>query len=122
MHELSIAAAIERAARSARPGGGGALLRVRVVVGELASLEPELLRNAWRGLVDGGPDHGAELAIEWQPARQTCAACGCVEQPQPGSWLRLCPFCAGPLAVAGGDALDLVSLEYASATRAEGPR
>ena len=118
MHELSVAEAIERAALAARPAGAGRLVRARVVVGELASLEPELLLGAWRTLAAAGAgpratlEPGATLEIDWRPARQTCAACGEVEERRPGSWLRTCPFCRGPLAVEGGAELDLVELEF----------
>jgi Zn finger protein HypA/HybF involved in hydrogenase expression len=118
VHELSVAEAIERAALAARPAGAGRLVRARVVVGELASLEPELLLAAWRTLAAAGAEPGATLEIEWRPARQTCAACGEVEERRPGTWLRTCPFCRGPLALEGGGELDLVQLEFEAAGEA----
>ena len=81
-------------------------------MGELSAVEPELLRFAWEAVVSGGPDEGSRLAIEWHPARQCCPDCGDVVERQPGSWLRLCPDCEGPLRLEGGRDLDILSLAF----------
>jgi Zn finger protein HypA/HybF involved in hydrogenase expression len=74
--------------------GGGRLKRVRLAVGELSAVEPELLEYAWEAVVADGPDEGVELAIEWCPANQWCSVCGM------------------PLAVSGGDELDILDLSF----------
>lgn len=120
MHELSIATAIHRSCREelARRGEGR-LIAVRVAIGELSAVEPELLSFAWEAVTAGGPDAGARLEVEWHAVRQCCPECGDVAERQPGSWLRLCPRCSEPLRLEGGRELDLVSLDYETPDRVE---
>ena len=94
--------------------GGGRLQRVRLAVGELSAVEPELLVYAWEAVVAGTPDEGAELEVEWRPAVQFCAACDRRKDRSEGSWLRLCPDCGMPLTVSGGDDLDVLELSFES--------
>lgn len=111
MHEMSIAVSAYRICReSADRHGAARLERVRMAVGEMASVEPALLRSAWEAVVAGSPDEGSRLEIEFRPALQTCAACGPVPGRAPGSWLRLCPACERPLRVEGGRELDVLDL------------
>jgi hydrogenase nickel incorporation protein HypA/HybF len=116
MHELSLATDILRLCRSRMDGAAARLERVRVAVGELSAVEPELLRFAWEATTAGGPDAGAVLEIEWRRARQTCAACGDVAERAAGSWIRLCPRCGAPLAIEGGMELDVLRFEYQPST------
>lgn len=113
MHETGLAADAYRIARQAADArGGGRLESVRLVVGELAAVEPDLIAYAWEAAVAGTSDEGAKLAIEWSAAKQTCAACGEIPERAAGSWLRLCPRCDGPLAVSGGDELDVRQVSF----------
>jgi len=111
MHEMGIALGILRICREAAPGPGR-ISRVRVAIGELAAVEPELLLSAWEAAVPGTPAADSVLDIRFCPARQLCASCGEIEGRVPGSWLRLCPSCGMPLAIEGGDELDVLELEY----------
>ncbi len=120
MHEMSIATEIFRVCRAeVDRQGGGALESVRVQVGELSAVEPDLLKFAWTGLLAGTPDEGAELTIDWCRSRQICAECGEIGERQPGSWLRLCPQCEGPLRLEGGQELDVRDLAFRPVTDAE---
>jgi hydrogenase nickel incorporation protein HypA/HybF len=113
MHEAGIAAevyAISR--RTADAHAGGRLVGVKVLVGELSAIEPDLLTFAWEALTAGGQDAGARLVVEWRPARQICAACGEIAERAPGSWLRLCPRCGGVLRIEGGDELDVRDVTF----------
>ncbi len=113
MHELSIAAEVYRTSKDAVVGhGGGRLVAVRLAVGELTAIEPELLGFAWEALLKQSDDAGARLDVEWRPARQHCAACDAAKPRGDGSWLRLCPDCGQPLTVEGGDELDVLSVEF----------
>jgi len=113
VHEMSIAASIYETCRDVvARRGGGRLESVRVAVGELSALEPELLVFAWQALTQGGADEGCHLDVEWRPARQTCRSCGEEKPRGPHSWLRLCPDCGQPLEVEGGDELDVLELSY----------
>jgi hydrogenase nickel incorporation protein HypA/HybF len=117
MHEVGLAAEIYRIARDAAEArGGGRLEAVTVVVGDLAAVEPDLLDFAWSAVIDGGPDEGAQLVIDWRRARQHCAFCGDVAERAAGTWLRLCPGCGEPLAVIGGDELEVRRVEFLEKT------
>jgi len=112
VHELSIAHEIYRTCRAVVAAhGGGTLAAVRVAVGELTAVEPDLLVFAWEAVVAEGKDHQARLEVEWRQARQFCPACGADKRQAEASWLPLCPDCGGPLQVAGGDDLDILSVE-----------
>ncbi|MEZ5965524.1 MAG: hydrogenase maturation nickel metallochaperone HypA [Planctomycetota bacterium] len=113
MHELSIAQELLRLCQ-ARLEAGQRLQYVRIAVGELASVEPDLLRFAWQAVTAGTPHATAVLDVAWCPARQRCDACGEIAERQPGSWLRLCPQCGQALRVEGGDQLDLLTLTPAA--------
>lgn len=109
MHELSIAAEAYRMCRMRMDDPEHTRLsRVILAVGELSAIEPSQLRFAWNAVVADGPDANAVLEIDWRPARQRCEACGDVPERAPGAWLRLCPRCAQPLFIEGGNELDLV--------------
>ena len=113
MHELGLAIEIHRIARQAADErAGGPLESVTVAVGDLAAVEPRLLEFAWRAVVEGTPDSGALLDVEWHPARQSCPSCGDVAERAPGSWMRLCPRCGEPLSVTGGDELDVLRVAF----------
>jgi len=120
VHELSIAQEVLATSdRLLAEHGGARLLRVRVAVGELTAVEPDLLRFAWEALTAGGRDAGCLFEVEWHPARQRCPACR-ADKPRGGrSWLPLCPDCGGPLEVEGGQELDLLQVEFEPAASAE---
>ena len=120
MHELSIATELVRACRSELAArGGGRLVGVAVRVGELSAVEPDLLRYAFEAVVAASPDAGARLEVEPVAARQSCTDCGEIRERQPGSWLRLCPLCGGPLRVDGGDELEIAELVIEEQVAAE---
>jgi hydrogenase nickel incorporation protein HypA/HybF len=113
VHELSIAHEIYRTCRAAVAAHGeGRIESVKVAVGELSAVEPDLLVFAWEAVVAGGADAAARLDVEWRPASQHCPSCGEVAERAPGSWLRLCPACGQPLAVEGGDELDVLQVSF----------
>lgn len=109
MHELSIAESLFELCRERLPAGHR-LATVQIDVGELSSVEPELLRFAWQAVVAGSVHAAATLAITWHRAEQLCPRCGEIAERQAGSWLRFCPRCLDPLSVRGGDQLDLVAI------------
>lgn len=113
MHELGLAMDIYRTCREAVASHGpGRLEWVKVAIGELAAVEPDLLTFAWQAVTQDGPDAGARLEVEWRAARQYCPGCGgAVERPR-GAWLYQCPSCERVLAVEGGTELDVVSVGF----------
>ncbi len=117
MHETGIALDILCSARAAvrrqlGEGARGRLLTVKVAIGELAAVEPELLRLAWQASTAGGPDDGARLEVRWCATTRFCRQCRAEKGSAEGSWLPLCPDCGEPLRVEGGRELDLESVEF----------
>jgi hydrogenase nickel incorporation protein HypA/HybF len=110
---MGIALEIHRCCREAvREHGEGRIERVRLVVGELAAVEPDLIDFAWQAVTADGPDEGAVLEVLWSPAIQHCGTCNERKDRSEGSWLRLCPDCGQPLTVEGGDELDVLDITY----------
>lgn len=113
MHELGIAEEVYRGSRAAVAAYAAARLeRVRVAVGELTAIEPELLVFAWEAVTAGGPDAGATLEVERRPARQFCPTCRADRARDAGVWLRRCRVCGGALDVVGGLELDLLQVTF----------
>ncbi len=120
MHEMGIALEIHRVCRRAvADRGPGRIERVRVAVGELSAVEPELLRFAWEAVTRETADEGATLEIEWHRAEQVCPSCGPVPDRAEGHWLRACPACGLFLELRGGTELEVLDLVFAAE---EGPR
>lgn len=112
MHETSIALEILKTSETIlAQHGGSRIVRVKVAVGELSAVEPELLRYAWEAVAAGGPAQGSVLEVEFFPARQVCPTCGPVQRG-PGAWVPLCLACGAPLLVEGGNELDLLQVEF----------
>ena len=121
MHETGVAVEIYKASLDAARGyGPGRLERVKVALGELSAVEPELLGYAWEAVVAGTPDEGCALEVEWHPSRQHCPRCSQDKPRMPGSWLQVCPDCGELLAVEGGKELDLLQLSYLPDPQASG--
>ena len=119
MHELGLAHDVLRACAAQVPAGGR-ITRVRLIVGDLAAVEPDLLRFGWQAVVEGTPHAGSVLEIDWRPARQVCEACGEIPERAAGSWLKLCPRCERPLRVEGGQELEVRDLTYETDDEAAG--
>ena len=115
MHEMGIALEIHRVCREVvAEQGGGRIDSVRMAIGELAAVEPDLLTYAWEAVIAGGSDEGARLVVEWHPARQFCSQCDEDKHRSEGSWFKICPDCGQPLAVNGGDELDVLAVTIAT--------
>jgi hydrogenase nickel incorporation protein HypA/HybF len=111
VHELSIALSLYATCRNlVQERGPGRLERVRVAVGELSAVDPELLSFAWQAVTEGGPHAGATLDIDWRPARAHCPSCHADQPPSQAGWLHLCQACGAALAIEGGTELDLLQL------------
>lgn len=109
MHEYALVSAlIDRVERELAAHPGAIARVVRVLVGEQAGVELELLRTAYETCRAGGPCRDAELAIRAEPAAWQCAACG--RALPPGAILRCCDRPARM--TAGGDlVLERIELE-----------
>ena len=63
VHEMGIALEIHRVCLDAiAPQGDGRIETVRLAVGELSAVEPDLLRFAWEAVVADGP-HAGDLIL-----------------------------------------------------------
>jgi hydrogenase nickel incorporation protein HypA/HybF len=113
VHEMGIAIEVYRTCRETiEAHGGGRLQGVRLAVGELSAVEPNLLVSAWEAVVFDSFDADAELEIKWCPALQFCSSCDQAKERSEGSWMRVCPDCGFPLQVSGGDELDVLDLTF----------
>ena len=111
MHEMGIAVEIFRVCRETiAHHGGGRIHAVRLEVGELTAVEPDLISFAWEAVTADGPHAGSKLDITWCAATQFCPSCGEDKDRSEGTWLRICPDCGSPLKVDGGSQLDIIDL------------
>ncbi len=95
MHEAAISEALlYQLASLAGVNGWARVIRVRVRLGLLSGVVPEALEFAFEALSAGTPAEGAELVMETEPGRFSCADCGELDLD------RLdftCPRCGGGL-------------------------
>jgi hydrogenase nickel incorporation protein HypA/HybF len=109
MHEYSVGLALmDRIAVEAGARGATAVHRVRLTIGELSGIEPELLTSAFEILRERTICQHAVLVIERVPARWACSTC--TTPIQPGGVLR-CPACGDAARLIGGDEIVLAQLE-----------
>jgi len=109
MHEYSIVQALfEQIEATARARGALAVKRVRVRIGELAGVEPTLLRTAYETFRVRTICEDAPLEVERVGARWTCpGAHGDIPRGRP----LQCPACGRPARLAAGDEIVLEQLE-----------
>jgi hydrogenase nickel incorporation protein HypA/HybF len=109
VHEYSIGQALmERIEAEASARGATAVHRVRITIGEVAGIEPELLASAFDILRERTICQHAVLDIARVPARWSCPAC--TIPIQAGDVLR-CPACGEAARLVGGDEIVLAQLE-----------
>jgi len=109
MHETSLVSAlmqqVEAAAMELR---ASAVHRIRVRIGELAGVEPQLFASAFELFRERTICAAARLEIVTAAAAWTCPGCGAAIAP--GQVLR-CPDCALPARLASGDEIILERIE-----------
>lgn len=109
MHEYSIVGAmIERIEAEMRERNAVAVRRVRVSIGELSGVDPDLLASAYQVFRERSVCENAELAIERVPAQWRCTSCGTIGKPE--GYLR-CSACGGAPTLAQGDEIILRQIE-----------
>jgi hydrogenase nickel incorporation protein HypA/HybF len=115
MHEFSLARALwDQVERVRRQHGAARVLSIRVGVGEMSGVEPELLHSAFRVLLESGHAGGADLELERVPLEARCDGCG-AEFPV-RRFHFACPECGGPrVTVLRGEHLVLQQLTLESA-------
>ncbi len=110
MHEYSLVQdVVRRVEGEARGRAALAVHRVRVAIGRLAGVEPELFRTAYETLRAGTICERAELDVVIRPATFSCPACG--RRFAEGEALSCAP-CGRPARMdEGGDALFLEAID-----------
>lgn len=109
MHEYSLVSALlESVENEARSRDAGAVNRIRVRIGELSGVEPDLFETAFALARIDTRCAEAELEIIQVAARWACSACD--QGLAPGSVLR-CPACGSPALLAAGGDLVLEQIE-----------
>jgi len=110
LHELGIARDIlDIALAEAGKHGSRRITRVDLEVGVLRGVVPENLAFLFGHVATGTIAEGAHLAIEEQPARLACEACGPTEAR---GFTIACPGCGNPaVKFEGGDALRILSID-----------
>lgn len=108
MHEYSLVSAlVQRAEQEARTRQATAVTRVRVRIGVLAGVEPELLASAFT-LCREGLLEGASLEIKTAEAVWACPRC---DAALPAGAVLRCPGCGLPARLVSGDELLLEQIE-----------
>ena len=110
MHEMAIAEGIlDIALKAMEENEAKRVARVKLLVGEMAGVECELL-FCFEALTKGTAADGAALDIERVPLVGRCAACGKEQHVERYSFL--CPSCRnGALEIISGRELKVESLE-----------
>lgn len=110
MHERSLVRALLRQVQAlAEEHSRGRVLSIRVQIGELSGVEPELLSSAYDDLVQRTTIRGAELEIERVPLEAECDQCG--ELFAIKHYQFQCPHCGSlQLTIRGGEELLLESI------------
>jgi hydrogenase nickel incorporation protein HypA/HybF len=109
MHEYSLMTALmERVEAEAAAHRALAVHRVRLRIGELSGVEPDLLESAFAIVRPGTICENAALDIERVAARWVCPAC---RRPLSSGERLQCPACGVPAALAAGDEILLGQIE-----------
>ena len=110
MHEMGIAnSVLEAALAQAQRTPGARVRKIGIRVGELAGVDPEALSFCFDALVKGTELAPLDLEIEYCLRHSYCGRCR--ENRAVQGWETACPACGGPLAITGGNELDLAYLE-----------
>jgi len=119
MHELAVCQALlDEVERIARAQHAERVAAVRVRVGVLAGVEPELLQRAYEVARAGTLAEGAALAIEDSPVRVYCQRCG--NESAASAQRLLCAVCGDwRTKVIAGDELMLMSVDLVAADRVQ---
>jgi len=110
LHELGIATEIlDIVIAEARKHGGRRIIAVNLQVGVLRGVVPEHLLFLFGHVANGTIAEGSHVAIEEEPVRIECEACGPSEARE---FSLECPSCGNPCGkVGGGDSLRIVSID-----------
>ncbi len=111
MHELSVTQSLlELALRHAERADARRILRLNLVIGDLASIVDESVQFYWDIVSQGTIAEGAELCFERVPGRLRCVTCDHTFPLNGRDYT--CPACGqARVVLAGGDEFRLESIE-----------
>ena len=111
MHEMSITRNIlEIVGREMAASGVTILKKIKVRVGELTAVEPEVLRFCFDAAIKGTRFDGATLLIEEVPLGGKCRECA--GEFRITAFDNCCPKCGSTnIDRVSGDELDIISME-----------
>lgn len=113
MHEYSIVQALyDNVVSHAAARGATTVHEIRVRIGALSGVDPELLETAWRTFKIHTICEDAQMDLQVVPAAWDCRDCG---RPAPAAGIRRCAICQGALTLVQGDeiVLDRIVMEMA---------
>lgn len=111
MHELSVCQAlIEQVETVAREQNAAQVLLIRLGIGPLSGVEPQLLEQAFFIARAGSIAADAELQVTSLPIQVSCSACGAVSEAQ--ATRLVCAACGDwKTTLVSGDELQLTQVE-----------
>lgn len=111
MYELGVAQELYCESRTrADEMGARELQLVRVAVGELSGVNPELLQFGWKFATSESADENCRLEIVNTAAREVCPQCGAVPQPQ--VYPIQCERCRCHMRVERGDRVEILHIGF----------
>jgi hydrogenase nickel incorporation protein HypA/HybF len=109
MHEYSIVQSLmERVGAEAGRRGATSVASLRIALGELSGVDPELLASAYEVFRERTICAGAPLEIRAVPAVWECSSCG---RPIARGEILQCPDCRSRARLASGDEIILERIE-----------
>lgn len=110
MHEMAIAEGIfDIAKEQAAKENSARIMKIGLLIGEMAGVEEEALRFCFSALVRGTLAENAELSIKRVPLVGRCGICD-YEKPIE-NYNFICPKCGGGLSVVSGRELRVEYVE-----------
>ena len=122
MHELSVCQAlIEQVEAVAREQNAEQVLLIRVGIGPLSGVEPQLLEQAFSIARAGSIAAEAELQVTSLPIQVSCPACGSISEAQAAR--LVCAACGNwQTTLVSGDELQLSQVELTRKPAAVAPK
>ena len=116
MHEMSLVQSLlTQVEELAALSTGESIVEIRVSVGVLSGVEPELVASAFEQLAPQSGASAARLVLTAKPLRAQCSSCD--QEFEMLEFRFRCPVCASKrLRVTGGEAMVLESIRVAEAT------
>ena len=110
MHEMAIAEGIlDIAKEQAAKENSARILKIGLLIGEMAGVEEDALRFCFSSLAQGTLAENAELSVKRVPLVGRCGACGREQLIEKYNFI--CPACGGGLAIVSGRELRVEYLE-----------